>query len=88
MPPMKTIALREDVARFAEMMESMMNIKDLEKGPIDDSYSSLNALGELQRQYDQLSHYGAARDKERVKRILVHIANFAMIAEYKLARGK
>ena len=75
--------LRRDVATFAAMMAAVMDAKDAEKGTVTnpDLATALNSLG---FQFGRFQEIGIFRDKEEMRRILIHIANFAMIAHLAL----
>jgi hypothetical protein len=79
--------MREDVHYFAEQMSRMMDIKDQEKGPIDYStYTLQKALMHMQGQWKRLEEQPTPSGEE-MSRILIHIANFAMIAEGLIGGG-
>lgn len=75
--------MRNDVRHFAEQMSAMMDEKEREKGPINGGYSLQKALMNLEAQWNKMRETPTPQG-EALRRILVHLANFAMIAEGKI----
>lgn len=75
--------IRSDVYDFAILMQEVMNAKDAEKGKVDDNLSYFDALGRIQS-YMKIFCEQTKIDHQYARRILIHIANYAMIAENKL----
>lgn len=76
--------MRNDVAQFARQMSLMMDEKEREKGPINGGYSLQKALMNLEAQWNKMRETPTPQG-EALRRILVHLANFAMIAESKVS---
>lgn len=75
--------MRPDVQRFAGLMSRMMDDKEQEKGPINGDYTLYKALMNLEAQWNKMRETPTPRG-EALRRILVHLANFAMVAESKI----
>lgn len=72
--------MRPDVQRFAEMMSAVMDEKAGECKPPD---NFPKAMGQIQMQMRKFEE-NPYPTPEQARRILVHIANWSMIAERKL----
>jgi hypothetical protein len=75
--------LRPDVLRFAKLMSSMMDAKEQEKGPINGNYPIHKALMNLEAQWNKMREFPTPQG-DALRRLLIHLANFAMIAEGKI----
>ncbi len=79
----KTVNLRDDVLQFAEKMSAVMGVKEQEKGSTD-SLPISEPLMKLDFYVQSLKEFGALNNPEQMRKTLIHIANFAMIAEGKI----
>lgn len=75
--------LRPDVQIFAAKMAAVMDNKEAEKGSPSD-LDLMGALMGLAAQNKILQEHDIWKYRGEMRRILIHIANFAMIAESKL----
>lgn len=67
------------IRQFAELMSSMMDYKEDSKGPIEQDYPLTKALMNMQAQWRKLEE-NPMPQRDDFRRIMVHVANFAMIA--------
>lgn len=81
--------LRDDVATFALKMSDVMRAKDTEKGAVEsNSHLTLHDyLHRMEAQYKKFAEFPPPSGDE-LRRVLIHIANFAMLAESKLGNEK
>lgn len=75
--------LRPDVLAFAEKMSAVMGTKEAEKGSTE-ALPISEPLMKLDYYVEKLKEFGAFDKPEEMSRTLIHIANFAMIAEGKI----
>lgn len=75
--------LRPDVLAFAEKMSAVMGEKEAEKGSTENLPIS-EPLMKLDYYVQSLKEFGAFNNPEEMRKTLIHIANFAMIAEGKI----
>jgi hypothetical protein len=75
--------LRPDVQAFALKMAAVMDEKHELKGGYSDM-PLVGALGQIEGYLKRLQEYGMFGRPEEIRRILIHVANYAMIAESKL----
>jgi hypothetical protein len=76
-----SVTLRPDVLHFASLMSQMMDFKEqIEgKGPIEADYPLSTALMKIEEQWKKFDEVPFP-EGEVLRRMLVHIANYAMIA--------
>jgi len=79
----KTSTLRDDVTAFAQKMSDVMGEKEQDKGSAELLPIS-EPLMKLDYYVQSLKEFGALNNPEQMRRTLIHIANFAMIAESKI----
>ena len=79
----KPVALRDDVSAFAQKMSDVMGEKEQDKGSAELLPIS-EPLMKLDYYVQSLKEFGALNNPEQMRRTLIHIANFAMIAESKI----
>jgi hypothetical protein len=75
--------LRPDVAEFAAKMSAMMQEKETIKGQVDEKKRA-DALMMLDYQCNRLKneqYLFHPSNKDELRRVLIHIANFSMLAE-------
>ena len=79
----KPVTLRYDVSAFAQKMSDVMGEKEQDKGSAELLPIS-EPLMRLDFYVQSLKEFGALNNPEQMRRTLIHIANFAMIAESKI----
>ncbi len=79
----KSSTLRDDVTAFAQKMSDVMGEKEQDKGSAELLPIS-EPLMKLDFYVQSLKEFGALNNPEQMRRTLIHIANFAMIAESKI----
>ncbi len=79
----KPSTLRDDVTSFAQKMSDVMGEKEQDKGSAELLPIS-EPLMRLDFYVQSLKEFGALNNPDRMRRTLIHIANFAMIAESKI----
>ena len=77
-----TTLMRDDIAAFAYKMSTMLDVKDSEKGAAQ-PLTIYEALAAIQAQIKKFGEYPTPSNID-TRRALIHIANFAMLAEKKL----
>lgn len=77
------IDLRDDVLQFAKKMSEVMGVKEKDKGSTE-ALPISEPLMKLDFYVQSLKEIGALSNPEQMRRTLIHIANFAMIAEGKI----
>jgi len=75
--------LRDDVLMFAQKMSAVMDVKEQDKGSVEQLPIS-EPLMKLDYHVNRLKEFGAFNNPEELRKTLIHIANFAMIAEEKI----
>jgi len=86
--------MRHDIAQFAERMSATMDRKQIERKELhkphytEESYTTGDALVDMAAVQRRLERGIEARDAVYVRQMLVHIANFCMIVDAKIEKGK
>lgn len=93
--------MREDVAKFAELMSQAMDSKAIERDKRNEphyllpEYNIAEAMLRVHDKVDQLSSYldipeedTQPDDKQKVIKTAVHLANFCMIIAAKIEAGQ
>lgn len=81
--------IRDDVMSFALKMSDVMTIKDNEKGDVktQSHLTTFHYMGQMEYQYKKFAEFPPP-SLDETRRILIHIANYAMLAESKLEETK
>ena len=86
--------MRTDVQKFSEMMSATMDRKQIERKELqkphymEDSYHTSEAFMDMQVLQRKLEHAIEAHDAAFVRQVLVHIANYCMIVDARIEKGK
>jgi hypothetical protein len=78
-----SVNLRDDVMAFAHKMSAVMDAKEKDKGSPEILPISV-PLMKLDYYVNKLKEFGSFNNPEEIRKTLIHIANFAMIAEGKI----